>query len=143
MTQAQQPLNPWIMSYINEQRHKQSRYEIDKFLLDAGCNPVDIELAWQNLEHASSPLADTPAAQPNLITRICYIIAAVIFVIIMFSSIEMGLSFNFGLFFLALYWLVYGLAPAPHSKLVKRFLIITMTLGLLVSVGGLTYYIIR
>ena len=39
-------LNPWLTSYIAQYRDKKSRYEIDKFLIESGYNPAEIELAW-------------------------------------------------------------------------------------------------
>jgi hypothetical protein len=50
MQQSSQSLNPWLLSYIEQQRSKQSRYKIDKYLLDSGCDPAEIELVWQFFE---------------------------------------------------------------------------------------------
>lgn len=39
-------INPWLASYVDQHQGKQTRYEIDKYLIEAGYNPAEIELAW-------------------------------------------------------------------------------------------------
>jgi hypothetical protein len=47
MPQFQKPLNPWLTSYISQNAKNKSRFEIDKYLIQAGYDPTEIELAWQ------------------------------------------------------------------------------------------------
>jgi hypothetical protein len=44
-----QVYNPWLISYLSENQRLKSRYELDKYLLEAGHTPQDIELAWEAL----------------------------------------------------------------------------------------------
>lgn len=48
-TQQTETVNPWLVSYIEQHRNNQSRYEIDKYLIETGYNPAEIEQAWQIL----------------------------------------------------------------------------------------------
>jgi hypothetical protein len=42
-------LNPWLVSYLVQHHPTKSRYEIDKYLIEAGYSPKEIEIAWQRL----------------------------------------------------------------------------------------------
>src|SRR5689334_9063449 len=37
------------MSYIKQHQASQTRYQIDKYLIEAGYNPAEIELVWQTI----------------------------------------------------------------------------------------------
>src|SRR5690348_8008923 len=49
MQQSSQSLNPWLVSYIRQHKNTQTRYDIDKYLINAGYNPTEIEEVWQHL----------------------------------------------------------------------------------------------
>lgn len=53
MLQPQQTLNPWLVSYISQHHKTQTRYEIDRYLLETGYEASKIEAAWQSFETAS------------------------------------------------------------------------------------------
>ena len=56
-------LNPWLTSYIAQYRDKKSRYEIDKFLIESGYNPAEIELAWNPPDN--TPINPIPKTKKN------------------------------------------------------------------------------
>jgi hypothetical protein len=63
MTQSHLSLNPWLTSYILQYAAVKSRYEIDKYLIEAGCEPTEIELAWQQ---QLSPKMETKSFKTKL-----------------------------------------------------------------------------
>lgn len=72
MQQASQSLNPWLLSYVEQHRNKQSRYQIDKYLIDAGYDVSEIELAWQFLTQIK--VVDTPIKRFSLRQIILFVI---------------------------------------------------------------------
>src|SRR5690349_16573887 len=64
MSQPCQSLKPWLLSYIEQRRAKQSRYQIDKYLIALGNDPAEIELVWQSFE-PPPPIKTTPFFQKN------------------------------------------------------------------------------
>ncbi len=70
--QKQEPLNPWLVSYILQQRFLYSRYEIDRYLLAAGYGSTELEAAWQAVTaSASSPVPPfiTPIQHRTQLTK--------------------------------------------------------------------------
>jgi hypothetical protein len=53
LQQAEATLNPWLFSYIRQHQNQQTRFEIDRYLLNEGANPVEIEAVWQYLAASS------------------------------------------------------------------------------------------
>ena len=49
MQPSQQALNPWLVSYIQQNHSTKSRYEIDRYLIETGHNPAEIEAVWKYL----------------------------------------------------------------------------------------------
>jgi hypothetical protein len=47
MQEPLQTLDHWLVSYILHKRHKQSRFEIDRYLISLNYDPVQIETTWQ------------------------------------------------------------------------------------------------
>lgn len=45
----------WITIYIRFHSKERSRYEIDRYLLEAGCDAAEIEAAWQNILTGKPP----------------------------------------------------------------------------------------
>lgn len=59
MQQASQSSNFWLEDYIKQNYQKKSRYDIDKYLLEAGFDGAEIEAVWKNLaqtNRASEPV---------------------------------------------------------------------------------------
>ena len=80
MSQPSQSLNPWLISYIEQQRAKQSRYQIDKYLIELGNDPAEIELVWQSFE-PPPPIKTTPFFQKKwkeiLLVTLVFLVFAV------------------------------------------------------------------
>lgn len=55
MPESPQSLNPWLVSYITQHHKRQNRYEIDRYLIESGYNPLEIEAVWQTLQNQTSP----------------------------------------------------------------------------------------
>ncbi len=49
VAQSQPSINPWLKNYISQDQSSKSRYEIDRFLIEAGYEPNQIEKAWELL----------------------------------------------------------------------------------------------
>src|SRR5690242_11808550 len=49
-----QVINPWLNSYIEQHYLSKSRYDIDRYLINAGYDPKEIEEAWAVLLRSSS-----------------------------------------------------------------------------------------
>lgn len=49
MQQTPSSLNPWLLSYVLQRHKSRSRYEIDRYLIEAGYNPTQIEVTWQTV----------------------------------------------------------------------------------------------
>ncbi len=49
MQEIKNSFNPRLVNYIQQHYGKNSRYEIDRYLLEAGHNPAEIEAVWEAL----------------------------------------------------------------------------------------------
>ena len=49
MQSSQQSINPWILKYITRHQETQTRYQIDKHLIEAGHKATEIEFVWQTI----------------------------------------------------------------------------------------------
>lgn len=47
MSESEKGSNAWLKIYVRYHRHLRTRYAIDRYLLEAGCDPVALEAAWQ------------------------------------------------------------------------------------------------
>jgi hypothetical protein len=52
MHPSQQAPNQWLISYIEQYKDKKSRYEIDRYLIEAGYNGSEIETGWQYVQNS-------------------------------------------------------------------------------------------
>jgi hypothetical protein len=139
-----QVVNPWLISYITQQRQSQSRYEIDSYLLEVGYDPVEIELAWQRVKQPDQVF--DAQVQPNRTTRAIYLVVGIILIIqFAFMLIDFRVSFYGGMiaFLIGLRFIIQGLAPVPHSRRVKFTLIILTVLTIFFAVVSVIYYLIR
>lgn len=82
---SQQNLNPWLLSYVTQQHQKQSRYEIDKYLIEAGYSPGEIELVWKNLSQQN-------AAERSVLDWLYWTLILIILIVIPLLSTFVFLS---------------------------------------------------
>lgn len=157
MQQSSQSLNPWLISYIEQQRNKQSRYEIDKYLIAAGYDPAEIEFVWQSFEPVS-PENLAAISQKNhriilfatfvlIVYEVLLIVTAyfssfdLIFWLILASLIIFGATFlisarlkDFSLLWLAL-WNIISISLwilLPSNFTYKPVLIFVFSFGILI-----------
>ncbi len=67
MPKLEKDLNPWIFSYIRHHHNAHSRYEIDRYLIETGANPAEIEEVWA---HLVAPPAGKPSRQAVIKSRL-------------------------------------------------------------------------
>ena len=90
MSESEKGSNAWLKIYVRYYRHLRTRYEIDRYLLEAGCDPVALEAAWQVVlsEEASTRLRHSYRPAELLTPRLLPIILnlAVLLVAVLWSS---------------------------------------------------------
>lgn len=111
MEKVEEQLDPWIRSYIAVHYPRQTRYEIDRYLIDVGYDPKAIDAVWQVIlptpvlkaipeHHAFSELLRSPDFYIGSVTLILVVLAIVhfnfgenyrIFVLTQFSALPLML----------------------------------------------------
>jgi hypothetical protein len=129
MQQTSESSNYWLVSYITHQCKRQSRYEIDKYLLEAGYKAQDIEVAWQII---SQPVK---VAQPSLLAKTFYFVGALFSLGIAFLILQSAGSYKYlpALVFFLVFVIasIITFAKVPNSTQVKitiRLIFVVITI---------------
>lgn len=104
MQQSQKTLNPWLVSYITQNRASKNRYEIDKYLIEAGYEPAQIEATWQTVLNSNTVITDLSIPPFMWFRRVLWIInvfsIGLILVLLLFASSQVEKEAKSNFFFL-------------------------------------------